>query len=48
MQEVLTRKEFSLPSLDLVKKGSIFSYEITDCKVDNYICHPSIKIDVAV
>lgn len=47
-KEMLIRKNFKLPELNLNKRNSIFDYSIADCMVSDYISHPSIKLSVAV
>ena len=48
-REQLSRKPYDLPTLSLnplVKDIADFKYE--DIKIENYICHPHIKAEVAV
>lgn len=48
-REQLSRKPYDLPTLSLnplVKNIADFKYE--DIKIENYICHPHIKAEVAV
>lgn len=47
INEQLTRDPFDLPTLNINYKDSIFDYEISDFKLEDYKSHSSIKMPVS-
>jgi thymidylate synthase len=48
LKEQLKRKPFPLPKIKTENFKSIFDWEYTDSKVENYQSHPRIKFEIAV
>lgn len=45
----LTRKPYPLPRLVITRKpNSLFDYRFEDFEIQNYVCHPTIKAEIAV
>lgn len=48
VNEQLTREPYDLPTLDISDVVDLYSATVDDCKLINYISHPSIKAEMAV
>jgi thymidylate synthase len=46
--EQLGRVPFKLPTIEILNFKSIFDWQYTDLKLNNYQCHPKIEAPIAI